>query len=137
MVVLLSILGMVCWGIAPIFAKLGLNGVNPMVGLAVRTMMAASFVFCWALLGGMFSEMKAIAPITWIFIALEAILATLVGDLAYYAAIKQGDVSLVTIIMASSPLVTILCAVIFLGEQITLVRLAGAALVIIGIVLLV
>ncbi|MFY9568271.1 MAG: DMT family transporter, partial [Acetivibrionales bacterium] len=74
---------------------------------------------------------------TWWLIGIEALLATLVGDLAYYAALKKGDVSLVTIVMSSSPLITILCSALFLGEHITLMRLIGAVLVIAGIILIV
>lgn len=136
MVVLLAILGMICWGIAPIFAKIGLSNINPMAGLAIRTMFAAGIMVSWVIIGGLFSEVRSIPLHTWIFIAMEAVLATLVGDYAYYTAIKHGDVSLVTIIMSTSPLVTILCAVIFLGEQITLLRIAGAVLVVAGIVLI-
>jgi bacterial/archaeal transporter family protein len=137
MVVLLAILGMVCWGIAPIFAKIGLNNINPMAGLAIRTMFAAGLIVSWVVIGGMFNEVKNIPLHTWVFIAMEAVLATLVGDFAYYSAIKHGDVSLVTIIMSSSPLVTILCAVIFLGEQISMLRIAGAVLIVAGIVLII
>jgi bacterial/archaeal transporter family protein len=137
MVILLAIVGMVCWGIAPIFAKIGLQNVNPLAGLALRTMLAAGLIVGWVVLDGTISNIKTIPFNSWILIGIEAILATLIGDLAYYAAIKKGDVSLVTIIMSSSPLVTILCAVLFLGEQLTLERIAGAALVALGIVLII
>lgn len=137
MVVLLAFLGMICWGVAPIFAKIGLSNINPMAGLAIRTMFAGAFVVSWVFIGGLYNEVKVIPLNTWVFIAIEAILATLVGDLAYYAAIKNGDVSLVTIIMSSSPLITMLCAMIFLGEQITLLRMAGAACIVLGISLII
>lgn len=137
MVLILSLLGMVCWGIAPIFAKIGLKNVDPFSGLMLRTIMASSVVCSWVIFSGSFTKVSSIPAISWWFIAIEALLATLVGDLAYYAAIKKGDVSLVTIIMSSSPLVTILFTVLFLGEQITLLRIVGAGLVIIGIVLIV
>lgn len=133
MVFFLAIFGMVCWGIAPIFAKIALKDVNPIAGLTLRTIFAASVVLFWTITSGSFAQVKSIPLSSWGFIAAEAILATLVGDLAYFAAIKKGDVSLVTIIMSSSPLVTIFCAVIFLGEKITLARAFGAALVILGI----
>lgn len=137
MVVLLALLGMVCWGIAPIFAKIGLSNINPTAGLAIRTLLAGGFVVGWIVVGGMFTEVRSIPFSAWIFIAIEAILATLVGDLAYYMAIKKGDVSLVTIIMASSPLVTILFAVLFLGEKISMIRVIGAAFIVCGIALIV
>jgi len=42
----------------------------------------------------------------------------------------------VTVIMSSSPLVTMLVAIIFLGEQITMIRIVGAGLVVVGIMLI-
>lgn len=137
MVFALALFGMVCWGIAPIFAKIALKNVDPISGLVLRTVFAASVVIGWVVVTGSFEKVREIPPRAWIFIAIEALLATLVGDLAYYAAIKKGDVSLVTIIMSSSPLVTILCSVFFLGEQLTITRIVGAALVILGIVIIV
>ena len=137
MVVLLSIFGMVCWGIAPVFAKAALKDIDPAAGLVLRTIFAASVVSGWVIISGNFSKVSSIPAGTWWLIGIEALLATLVGDLAYYAALKKGDVSLVTIIMSSSPLITILCSVLFLGEQMTLMRLIGAILVVAGIILIV
>lgn len=137
MVVLLSLLGMICWGVAPVFAKAALKNIDPAAGLVLRTIFAASVVSGWVIISGNFSKINSIPASTWWLIGTEALLATLVGDLAYYAALKKGDVSLVTIIMSSSPLITILCSVSFLGEQITLARLAGAILVIAGIILII
>ncbi|HWP98063.1 MAG TPA: EamA family transporter [Syntrophomonadaceae bacterium] len=137
MVFWLAIFGMVCWGIAPVFAKVGLRNVNPAAGLALRTLLAAGLVGSWVGMTGSFATLKEIPGPSWVLIGIEAILATLIGDLAYYAAIKYGEVSLVSVIMASSPLVTMLCASIFLGEQITVFRVIGSCLVMLGIVMLI
>lgn len=137
MVVLLSLFGMVCWGIAPVFAKAALKNIDPLAGLVLRTIFAASVVSGWVIISGNFPAISKIPVGIWWLLGIEALLATLVGDLAYYAAIKKGDVSLVTLIMSSSPLITIMFSVIFLGEQITLARLIGAGLVIAGIILIV
>jgi transporter family protein len=137
MVYFLAIFGMVCWGIAPIFAKIGLNNANPMAALVLRTLMAAGMVTAWIAVSGSLGQVKQIPFNSWILLGIEAILATLIGDLAYYAAIKRGEVSVVTVIMASSPLVTMICAIIFLGEQITTFRIIGAAFIILGIILIV
>jgi Predicted membrane protein len=127
---------MICWGIAPIFAKIGLRDVNPIAGLTLRTILAAGLVSSWVGITGSLGSLKAIPSMSWLLIGIEAILATLVGDWAYYAAIKHGEVSMVSVIMASSPLVTMLCASVFLGEHITIIRVAGACLIIIGILML-
>jgi transporter family protein len=137
MVIFLALFGMVCWGIGPVFAKIALKNIDPVAGLVLRTIFAASVVSGWVILSGSFSKVSSIPASSWWLIGIEAMLATIVGDLAYYAALKKGDVSLVTIIMSSSPLVTIICAVLFLGEKITLMRAIGAVLVILGIILIV
>lgn len=136
MVFWLAIFGMICWGIAPVFAKIGLNNIDPLPGLIVRTLTACAFAMSFIGVNDNAMKIKSISLGTWTFIAIEALLATLIGDLAYYAAIKKGDISVVTIIMCSSPLVTMLVSVIFLGEQVTMMRVVGAGLVVVGIMMI-
>ncbi len=108
-----------------------------MAALVLRTLMAAGMVTAWIGISGSLDQVKQIPFNSWILLGIEAILATLIGDLAYYAAIKRGEVSVVTVIMASSPLITMICAIIFLGEQITTFRVIGATFIILGIILIV
>ena len=137
MVFWLAVFAMICWGIAPIFAKLGLASVNPLAALVVRTLVAAGLISSfWIASSGGIEPIRAIPAKAWIFIVIEAILATLVGDLAYYAAVKYGEVSMVSIIMSCSPLVTVACAALILSEPVTFWRLLGACFVFLGIILL-
>lgn len=137
MVYILALVGMVCWGISPIFAKLGLKDVNPLVGLSIRTIFTAIVVTVWIILNGSVGEIKAIPGRSILLLLIEAALATVIGDLAYFAALKQGSASIVMLIMACSPLVTILCSVFFLSEKMTIPNIIGAFLIIVGIGLLV
>lgn len=136
MVIWLALLGMICWGIAPIFAKMGLQNINPALGLGLRTMIAVVLVSTWMGFSGGMTQFKQITLQQSILIAMEAILATVLGDLAYFAAIKAGNVSLVSMIMSASPLVTMVCAVLFLGEQITVLKCLGAGYIILGILMI-
>lgn len=136
MVIWIALFGMVCWGIAPIFAKLGLNNVNPVAGLVLRTMMAACLVTSWVGFSGTVGQLKGISFNSWLLIGIEAVLATVVGDLAYYTAIKDGNVSVVSIIMSIAPLVTMVCSSIFLGEPLTIWRVIGAGYIIFGMILI-
>lgn len=136
MVFWIAFFGMVCWGIAPIFAKVGLNDVNPVAGLMLRTMLAAGLVGGWVGCSGGFEQLKGIPLQSWLLIGIEAVLATLVGDLAYYTALKDGDVSMVSIVMSSSPLITLICASLFLGEPLTSWRVLGACYIIFGMILI-
>lgn len=135
MVILLAFIGMVCWGITPLFVKLGLKDVPSHVGLAIRTATTTIILTGWMFADGSFIKINQVAPTTLVFLVIEAILATFVGDLAYFSAIKHGDVSLVAVIFSCSPLVTILCSILFLNEVVTLTRVIGAFLIVAGIVL--
>lgn len=137
MVYLLAIIGMICWGISPLFAKWGLKDIDPLVGLAIRTIFTAFVVFTWICLNGSVSTLKTIPCKTYGMLIAEAITATVIGDLAYFAALKRGSPSVVMLIMSCSPLVTIISSVLLMGEKISISNLIGAALIITGIIIIV
>ena len=60
MVFLLALFGMVCWGIAPIFAKIALKNIDPLSGLVLRTIFAASVVSGWVIFSGSFAKVSSI-----------------------------------------------------------------------------
>ena len=126
---------MICWGVSPLFAKIGLRDMSPLLGLSLRTFFTASVLFFWLLISGKASEMTSIPPGALVLLIVEALLATLIGDLAYFAALKQGSASVVMLIMACSPVVTIICSMLFLHETLTLTNLIGGCLVVIGLIL--
>ncbi|MGE5370870.1 MAG: EamA family transporter [Solirubrobacterales bacterium] len=131
-----ALFAMICWGLAPLFAKLGLYNMTPMAGLIMRTLFAAGMISAWSMVSGNTGQLREVSPWTWIPIGIEAILATLVGDLAYYSAIKYGDVAVVTMIMSTSPLITLVGAWLVFGEPITMYRALGAGFIITGIILI-
>ncbi|NPV53404.1 MAG: EamA family transporter [Firmicutes bacterium] len=132
---LLALIGAFCWGVAPIFGKLGLTRVDALSALCVRTLMAGLMVIFWLLISGHVGVFKYVLPRSYFFIALEAILATLVGDLAYYAALKRGNAGPVMLVMSTSPLVTMAMAMFFLGEDPSWKQLIGGILIICGLLL--
>jgi transporter family protein len=134
-VLLFAFIGMVCWGITPVFVKLGLKSLDPHIGLAIRTATTTLILSGWMISDGSFSKLGEVPFAALLFLMIEAVLATFVGDLAYFAAIKRGDVSLVAIILSCSPLVTVLISMIFLKEAVTVTRVMGAVLIIAGIFL--
>ncbi len=134
-VVILALIGMVCWGITPLFVKLGLKDIDPHIGLAIRTASTTIILTGWMIADGSFSRLTMVPASALIFLIIEAFIATFVGDLAYFAAIKNGSVSLVAIILSCSPLVTMLLSMLFLHEAVTGTKIAGSLLIIGGIVL--
>ncbi|NLJ40547.1 MAG: EamA family transporter [Clostridiales bacterium] len=136
MVVLIAVFAMICWGVAPIFGKMGLKDVDPIVGLAYRTYISAALLTGWMLKGNTFAKMGGVPIKTMVFLGIEGLLATLVGDLAYYAAIKYGEISTVTLIMSCSPIISIIMAVLIFNESMSIPKFIGTALIVIGLTMI-
>lgn len=132
----LGLITLVLWGIAPVLGKLGLSNLDPLPALFIRSALVTTTLAAAIILTGRWSEIADASGRDVMFIMLEGLCAALLGQLAYYYAIKLGDISKVTLIVAGAPIVTLLLAVFVLGEKVTLYKLAGAAAIIFGIVLL-
>ena len=135
MAVIYALFGMLCWGVAPLFGKVGLKSLDSITALVLRTLFAGTMVSAWVFLAPNFST-KNISPRTCFFIAAEAILATLIGDLSYFVALRRGNINDVTLIMSTSPLVTMILSYFFLSESVYLYHIIGAVLIIAGLILI-
>lgn len=133
--VIFALLGAVCWGMAPLFGKAGLRGINTMDGLVARTVITTLLVAGLFVYRGGVHKLLAIPGKRWFFLALEAFLATFAGDLGYYYAMKKGAIGQTSLIMASAPLITVWAGWYFFNEVLSPVKIVGAALVIIGVVM--
>ena len=131
-----AILGAVCWGIGPIFAKLGLSKASPLIGISIRTFVVAIVLLVVLLSSGNIKEFQHLNTKTIVLLVGEGLLAGLIGHFFYFKALKLWEVSRATPIVASYPLIAFILAVLFLGEKLTLAKSAGAVLVVSGALLL-
>lgn len=134
--VILALVASVCWGLAPVAAKKALNEVSPVIGMGVRSLIAACLVSVWLFASG---QHRSVAQLGWpalIWLVLEALLATVVGDAFYFYALKHGQAGQVNLIMSAAPIITLVTAAAVLGEPITLGKLVGATLVILGLLMI-
>lgn len=132
---LLGLLGALCWGIAPVFGKLGLRDIHPVDGLVARTIVTMTFILAWMVGAGRTARLAEIAPIDWLYLGLEAFLATLAGDLFYYLALKWGTAGGAAVALSVSPVFTVWVSSLFLHEPYTWTQMIGALLVALGILL--
>ncbi|OIO40599.1 MAG: hypothetical protein AUJ75_00010 [Candidatus Omnitrophica bacterium CG1_02_49_10] len=130
---ILSILAALAWGFAPALAKTGLYKVDPLMGVALRTIaVAVVLIFAMAFSGKAADiaklDMKSVA-----FIISEGLLAGLLGQWLYYKALKSWEASKVVPIAGSYPMIAAIVAILILGERITIEKGLGVALVVLGI----
>ncbi|MDO9044213.1 MAG: EamA family transporter [Methanobacteriaceae archaeon] len=124
------------FGLAPIFGKIGLEGVSPALALCIRSFIISGIMLVWLLFNTYVSPLTDVNMSGWVFIALEGICAALLGQLLYYYALKSGDASVVVPLIASFPLVTFIIATLFLGDKISITKVCGILFTITGIILL-
>ncbi|MDI3502487.1 MAG: bacterial/archaeal transporter family protein [Archaeoglobi archaeon] len=133
---LFALLAAVIWGIAPAVEKMALQSVSPFAGLVVRTVVATSIILIFSFLMGEWKEILSLDSRTILYLSLGGILGSFLGTLAYYNALKSGDVSLVVPVSSIYPLVALLIGVLKLGESITIQRIIGIILIVLGISLI-
>ncbi len=116
-------------GVTAILAKCGIRKTDSDVATAVRTFVV--LIFSWLLVGisGAWKGIGAIEPRTLLFLILSG-LATGASWLFYFRALQAGDINKVVPVDKFSTVLTILLALIFLGEGVTPAK--GAAVVLIG-----
>lgn len=123
-------------GITSILAKCGMKDVNSNVATALRTIVV--LVFSWILV-----FVKGV-PVTWstidektlLFLILSG-LATGASWLCYFHALQIGDVNKVTPIDKSSTVLTMLLAMIFLRESVTVLKVVCMLLIGVGTYLMI
>lgn len=122
-------------GATAVVAKQGLVGISAELGLAVRTFFVCIFVLIFALIAVNPAEIKSLQKTHYLWLAISA-MTTAGSWVFYYKALKLGDVATVTLIDKGSVVIAMLLAWWLLKEVITMRMLAGALLVMAGILVI-
>lgn len=102
-------------GITAILAKCGIKKTDSDVATAIRTIIVLLFSWIMVLITGTIGGITSISSKTLLFLVLSG-LATGASWLCYFHALQKGDINKVVPIDKSSTILTILLALIFLGE---------------------
>jgi transporter family protein len=131
-----ALLSAVFAALTAIFAKVGVENINPDLATFIRTVVVLiSFAFI-LFATGQFVAPGAVSSKTWIFLVLSG-LATGASWLCYFRALKLGPATLVAPIDKLSVVLVALFAFVFLGERPSATGWLGIALISAGAVLLV
>lgn len=117
-------------GLTVILAKCGIKKTDSDAATAIRTVVVLIFSWLMVAIVGSRAGISNLSTKTWIFLILSGI-ATGASWLCYFRALQLGDVNKVVPIDKSSTMLTMLLAVIFLGEKIT--WLNGGVIILIGV----
>ena len=123
-------------GLTAVLAKCGIKKTDSDVATAVRTVIVLIFSWLMVWIVGSASTITEIGTRSWIFPVLSG-MATGASWLCYFRALGLGDVNKVVPIDKSSTVLTILLALIFLGEQITWIKAVAVVLIGVGTFLMI
>ncbi len=115
-----------------IFGKIGVQGVDSNLAVAIRTVIIVFFAWGIVLVQGNAMDILKISKHTLLFLVLSAI-ATGLSWLFYYHALQLGNVSTVAPIDKLSIALTVILAFAFLGEAPTVGNVVGGLLVTLGV----
>ncbi|MBU4311773.1 MAG: EamA family transporter [Candidatus Omnitrophica bacterium] len=127
----------VVWGAVPILEKMGVSRIAPLAGVLIRSFGVIIGLFILAIFNNDALRLAFKAdPRTIFLLVVSGIMASIVGQIFFYNALKIGEVSKLVPIAGTYPLFAFLLGVIFLGEGFTLVKAGGVIFVVLGLFLL-
>ncbi|MBI3945936.1 MAG: EamA family transporter [Armatimonadetes bacterium] len=123
------------WGGAPIIDKiaLGSNKIDPAIGVLIRGITAAVVMGGVVAATGRAKELGSLDLRTAALFMVSALLAAALGQWTYFQALKLGKASQVVPLCGTFPVVAALLGFLVLRERVTLERVAGILLVVVGI----
>jgi transporter family protein len=131
-----ALLSAVFAALTAIFAKVGVENINPDLATFIRTIVVLISFALLLFATGQFVAPNSVSSKTWIFLVLSG-LATGASWLCYFRALKLGPATLVAPIDKLSVVLVALFAFVFLGERPSATGWLGIALISAGAVLLV
>jgi transporter family protein len=128
---LLAVVSAIAAGVTAVFAKAGLQEVPSHLGNAVRTaiVLVLSLGILWW--SGEHHKSGTLTGRAWLFLSLSG-LATAVSWVAYFKALSMGSATPVNAIDKASLVVTMILAIVFLGERLNWRGGLGVALIVAG-----
>src|ERR1700754_3289217 len=130
-----AVLSAVFAALTAIFAKVGVEDINPDLATFIRTVIVLASFSVILFATGQFSAPGPISSRTWMFLVLSG-LATGASWLCYFRALKLGPATLVAPIDKLSVVLVALFAFVFLGERPSATGWLGIALISAGAVLI-
>lgn len=134
--ILFAILAALFWGISPMFEKIGLKDIDPFIAVVIRNIVATICIIALLGVSGRAHELLVLNKKAIFFIAVGGILASFLGQLVYYTALKYGDVSEIVPVSSIYPLFAVFIGLLILKEDFNIEKLIGTILIIIGVLLI-
>jgi len=132
---LMMFAGVCCWAIYTLGARRLMLRHSP-VGVTGFSMAIGTVIYVPVMLPNMLrTDWPAISAGTWVALVYSALFALCVAYTIWYMAVREIGSARTSVYSNLVPIVAMLTAVVFLGEELTAARMAGAGAVLVGVAL--
>ena len=125
----------ILWGVGPLLLKRALKHTNVSTATLLEQNVSVFLLVGLATYSGEIREIDFTSRAFWAFFLAGAVGASF-GKVFYYKGIDKVGASKATSVKNSSPFLTTILAVLFLGESVSWLLLAGVALIVFGVAVL-
>jgi len=133
--ILYALLSALFAALTSILAKLGIDNVNSNLATAIRTVVVLVMAWGIVFITGKQNEVVNISQKSWLFLILSGC-ATGLSWLFYFKALQLGDASKVIPIDKFSVVISMVLAVLILGETVNMKSIIGGLLITAGTIVL-
>ncbi len=126
-----------CWALSSLLSSSASSAIGSMNVNRIRLILAVLYISLTNLaLTGQLLPIHA-SPKSWLWLGLSGVVGLVIGDGFLYQSYVMIGVRLGTLIMSSVPVMSTLIAWVFLGEHLSINKLAGIFITVIGIAIVV
>jgi len=125
----------VLWAAYSLLGKNIMEKYNPFLVVAYVTMLGGLCLIPFSLAENSLYQIFTISHFGWVAILFLSIACSLIGYYIWFHVLKQVDAAITSSFLFAEPLVTVTFAVTFVGEKLTILIIAGALLIFMGVCL--
>lgn len=130
---LLMLFNAMCWATFTITSKKMTVKYSPLIVTGYITMLGGLMFVPIGMLNGVLDQVTTISGIGWLVIMFLAIFCSIGGYLGWQYALSKVEATKTAIFLYLQPLVTVLVAILLLGEKLTGLTVLGGALILSGV----
>ena len=130
---LLMLGGAVCWSLYATLGAITTRTGSPLGVTAVACLMGAAMLFPFGFLEQGYRDVPTWPGSAWLDIGYLVVFATIIGFVLFYWAVRRFGAGLASMVSYLVPVFALIQAVLLLNERVTLLEVAGGAIILLGV----
>ena len=130
---LLMLGGAACWSVYATLGAITTRSGSPLGVTAVACLMGSAMLFPFGFLEQGYRDVPTWPVSAWLDIGYLVVFATIVGFVLFYWAVRRFGAGLASMVSYLVPVFALVQAVLLLNERVTLLEIAGGAIILVGV----